>query len=166
MRLRNEPIIPADLSFITSGNSESLLSFIPKESQQFVEATINIAIWLACLCALFFIIDGRRQFIPCSWRHPFSNLGIFVGSLTRIFAAIACIALICSYSFNLSAPGSWAFTFAGQLGYTPSLFDVKVDAKTNGPATTFLSLTKTKVMDKPENYSRETMDKIAKNILQ
>lgn len=162
MRLRNEPIIPADLSFITSGNSESLLSFIPKESQQFVEATINIAIWLACLCALFFIIDGRRQFIPCSWRHPFSNLGIFVGSLTRIFAAIACIALICSYSFNLSAPGSWAFTFAGQLGYTPSLFDVKVDAKTNGPATTFLSLTKTKVMDKPENYSRETMDKIAK----
>ena len=71
MRLRNEPIIPADLSFITSGNSESLLSFIPKESQQFVEATINIAIWLACLCALFFIIDGRRQFIPCSWRHPY-----------------------------------------------------------------------------------------------
>ena len=121
MKLRNEPIIPADLSFITSGNSESLLSFIPKESQQFVEGTINIAIWLACLCVLFFIIDGRRQFIPCSWRHPFSNPGIFVGSLTRIFATIACIALICSYSFNLSAPGSWAFTFAGQLGYTPSL---------------------------------------------
>ena len=161
MRLRNEPIIPADLSFITSGNSESLLSFIPKESQQFVEATINIAIWLACLCALFFIIDGRRQFIPCSWRHPFSNPGILIGSLTRIFAAITCIGIVCSYSFNLSVPGSWAYSFAGNLGYTPSLFDATLDAKTNGPATTFLSLTKTKVMDKPENYNRKTMDKIA-----
>ena len=161
MQLRNEPIIPADLTFVAGGNSDKLLSFIPKENQQFVNSSISVVIWLACLCALFFIIDGRRQFIPCSWRHPFSNPGILIGSLTRIFAAITCIGIVCSYSFNLSIPGSWAYSFAGNLGYTPSLFDATLDAKTNGPATTFLSLTKTKVMDKPENYNRKTMDKIA-----
>ena len=166
MGLRNEPIIPADLSFVTGGDSGKLLSFIPEESQSFVNSVITVLAWFICCCIVFFIIDGRRSFIYCSWKRPFASIKNFTGTLTRIVAAIASIALLCSYSWNLSIPGSWAYSFAGSLGYTPSLFDTKIDAQTNGPVTTFLSLAKTKVIEKPKDYNRDTMTKIAEKYSQ
>ena len=60
MGLRNEPIIPADLSFVTGGDSGKLLSFIPEESQSFVNSVITVLAWFICCCIVFFIIDGRR----------------------------------------------------------------------------------------------------------
>ena len=155
MGLRNEPIIPADLSFVTGGDSGKLLSFIPKESQSFVNGAATVLVWFICCCIVFFIIDGRRSFIYCSWKRPFASIKNFTGTLTRIVAAISSIALLCSYSWNLSVPGSWAYSFAGSLGYTPSLFDTKIDAQTNGPVTTFLSLAKTKVIEKPKDYNQQ-----------
>lgn len=166
MGLRNEPIIPADLSFVTGGDSGKLLSFIPEESQSFVNSVITVLAWFICCCIVFFIIDGRRSFIYCSWKRPFASIKNFTGTLTRIVAAIASIALLCSYSWNLSIPGSWAYSFAGSLGYTPSLFDTKIDAQTNGPVTTFLSLAKTKVIEKPKDYNRDTMTQIAEKYSQ
>ena len=166
MGLRNEPIIPADLSFVTGGDSGKLLSFIPKESQSFVNGAATVLVWFICCCVIFFIIDGRRSFIYCSWKKPFASIKNFAGTLTRIVAAIASITLLCSYSWNLSIPGSWAYSFAGSLGYTPSLFDTKVDAKANGPATTFLSLTKTKVMEKPKDYNHDALLQIAEKYSQ
>lgn len=166
MGLRNEPIIPADLSFVTGGDSGKLLSFIPKESQSFVNGAATVLVWFICCCVIFFIIDGRRSFIYCSWKKPFASIKNFAGTLTRIVVAIASIALLCSYSWNLSIPGSWAYSFAGSLGYTPSLFDTKIDAKTNGPATTFLSLTKTKVMEKPKDYNHDALLQIAEKYSQ
>lgn len=166
MGLRNEPIIPADLSFVTGGDSGKLLSFIPEESQSFVNSVITVLAWFICCCIVFFIIDGRRSFIYCSWKRPFASIKNFTGTLTRIVAAISSIALLCSYSWNLSVPGSWAYSFAGSLGYTPSLFDTKIDAQTNGPVTTFLSLAKTKVIEKPKDYNRDTMTQIAEKYSQ
>lgn len=166
MGLRNEPIIPADLSFVTGGDSGKLLSFIPKESQSFVNGAATVLVWFICCCIVFFIIDGRRSFIYCSWKRPFASIKNFTGTLTRIVAAISSIALLCSYSWNLSVPGSWAYSFAGSLGYTPSLFDTKIDAQTNGPVTTFLSLAKTKVIEKPKDYNRDTMTQIAEKYSQ
>ena len=166
MGLRNEPIIPADLSFVTGGDSGKLLSFIPKESQSFVNGAATVLVWFICCCIVFFIIDGRRSFIYCSWKRPFASIKNFTGTLTRIVAAISSIALLCSYSWNLSVPGSWAHSFAGSLGYTPSLFDTKIDAQTNGPVTTFLSLAKTKVIEKPKDYNRDTMTQIAEKYSQ
>ena len=166
MGLRNEPIIPADLSFVTGGDSGKLLSFIPEENQSFVNNVITVLTWFICCCIVFFIMDGRRSFIYCSWKKPFAGIKNFTGTLARIVAAISSIALLCSYSWNLIIPGSWAYSFAGSLGYTPSLFDAKTDAQTNGPATTFLSLTKTKVMEKPKDYNRNTMTQIAEKYSQ
>lgn len=162
VNLRNEPIIPADLTFVTGGNSGKLLSFVPDEKQAFVGNVTLLTVCFVCLCLALFILDGRRCFIFCSWRRPFASLKNIAGTITRVLAAILSIVILCSYSWNLSIPGSWAYSFAGSLGYAPSLFDTKVDATANGPATTFLSLTKTKIMDKPADYSRDAMSKIAK----
>lgn len=74
MGLRNEPIIPADLSFVTGGDSGKLLSFIPEESQSFVNSVITVLAWFICCCIVFFIIDGRRSFIYCSWKRPFASI--------------------------------------------------------------------------------------------
>jgi len=147
-------------------SSGKLLSFIPEESQSFVNSVITVLAWFICCCIVFFIIDGRRSFIYCSWKRPFASIKNFTGTLTRIVAAISSIALLCSYSWNLSVPGSWAYSFAGSLGYTPSLFDTKIDAQTNGPVTTFLSLAKTKVIEKPKDYNRDTMTQIAEKYSQ
>lgn len=43
--LRNEPIIPSDLGFLSSGNGGEITSFIPKDSQPLVNGTITMLIY-------------------------------------------------------------------------------------------------------------------------
>ncbi|MBY8968348.1 hypothetical protein KHP57_21910, partial [Algiphilus sp. NNCM1] len=45
LELRNEPIIPADLTFISGGDTGNILSFIPQSSQGFVSGAITILLW-------------------------------------------------------------------------------------------------------------------------
>lgn len=66
VQLRNEPIIPADLTFISGGDTGSIMSFVPKASQEFVNNAINFVIWFAAIAIILFILDGRRRFIHCS----------------------------------------------------------------------------------------------------
>ena len=51
-------------------------------------------------------------------------------------------------------------------GYEPQLWNAIGDAQANNPATTFLSLSKVKAMDKPDNYSQKTMQSLAKKYAQ
>lgn len=161
MRLRNEPILPSDLSFILNGNSGSLLSFIPKDQQTLVSGTITVLVWFSCICVLFFILDGRRRFIHCSWKQPFSSAKNVAGTLTRIIAAVLSIALLASYTCNLNIPGAWSYVLATNLGYKPVPWNTYEDATSNGPATTFESLVRVKAMEKPEGYSHKNMESIA-----
>ena len=161
MRLRNEPILPSDLSFILNGNSGSLLSFIPKDQQTLVSGTITVLAWFSCICVLFFILDGRRRFIHCSWKQPFSSAKNVAGTLTRIIAAVLSIALLASYTCNLNIPGAWSYVLATNLGYKPVPWNTYEDATSNGPATTFESLVRVKAMEKPEGYSQKNMESIA-----
>lgn len=161
MRLRNEPILPSDLSLILNGNSGSLLSFIPKDQQTLVSGTITVLVWFSCICALFFILDGRRRFIHCSWKQPFSSAKNVAGTLTRIIAAVLSIALLASYTCNLNIPGAWSYVLATNLGYKPVPWNTYEDATSNGPATTFESLVRVKAMAKPEGYSQKNMESIA-----
>lgn len=161
MRLRNEPILPSDLSFILNGNSGSLLSFIPKDQQTLVSGTITVLAWFSCICVLFFILDGRRRFIHCSWKQPFSSAKNVAGTLTRIIAAVLSIALLASYTCNLNIPGAWSYVLATNLGYKPVPWNTYEDATSNGPATTFESLVRIKAMEKPEGYSQKNMESIA-----
>ncbi|MDB6598315.1 LTA synthase family protein, partial [Bifidobacterium longum] len=62
--LRNEPILPSDLSFLSSGNGGEITSFIPKSSQALVDGTITMLIWLTVICLILQFVDGRRCVIP------------------------------------------------------------------------------------------------------
>ena len=142
IQLRNEPIIPADFTFISGGDAGNIASFIPDNSQQFVENAVTVVIWIIAICLLLFLLDRRKCFIYCSWRKPFASAKNTVGTFSRALAAVVSVFILASYATNLGTGGSWSNMWAAKQGYTPTLFDAAEDARNNGPATTFLSLTK------------------------
>ena len=162
VQLRNEPIIPADLTFISGGDTGSIMSFVPKSSQAFVNSAITFVIWFAIIIFALFVLDGRRRFIYCSWRHPIANIKNIIGNVFRILAAILSVVLLSTYVIGLGTPGSGTYKWAKDNGYEPQLWNAIGDARANNPATTFLSLSKVKAMDKPDNYSQKTMESLAK----
>ena len=162
VQLRNEPIIPADLTFISGGDTGSIMSFVPKSSQTFVNGAITFVIWFAIIIFALFVLDGRRRFIYCSWRHPIANIKNIIGNVFRILAAILSVVLLSTYVIGLGTPGSGTYKWAKDNGYEPQLWNAIGDARANNPATTFLSLSKVKAMDKPDNYSQKTMESLAK----
>ena len=84
---RNEPVIPADLNFITGGNAGELTSFIPKSSQTLVDGAVTGVIYFVAICIIMQFLDGRNAIIPCHWLHPFASVKNFAGTLTRVLAA-------------------------------------------------------------------------------
>ena len=160
--LRNEPILPSDLSFLSSGNGGEITSFIPKSSQALVDGTITMLIWLTVICLILQFVDGRRCVIPFHWWRPFRNVKTIIGNVTRIIAAAMSITLLCSFTWTLSIPGAWGYEWAKSWGDSPQLWSAEGDATNNGPAINFLRLTHPKIMDKPEGYSQETMEELAK----
>ncbi|MGE8651957.1 LTA synthase family protein [Bifidobacterium adolescentis] len=166
VQLRNEPIIPADLTFISGGDTGSIMSFVPKSNQAFVNGAINFVIWFAIIAFALFVLDGRRRFIHCSWRHPIANAKNIIGNIFRVLAAVLSVVLLSAYAMGLGTPGSNVYKWAKDNGYEPQLWNAIGDAQANNPATTFLSLSKVKAMDKPGNYSQKTMESLAKKYTQ
>ena len=166
VQLRNEPIIPADLTFISGGDTGSIMSFVPKSSQAFVNGAFNFVIWFAIIAFALFVLDGRRRFIHCSWRHPIANAKNIIGNIFRVLAAVLSVVLLSAYAMGLGTPGSNVYKWAKDNGYEPQLWNAIGDAQANNPATTFLSLSKVKAMDKPGNYSQKTMESLAKKYTQ
>lgn len=159
---RNEPVIPADLNFITGGNAGEITSFIPNSSQALVDGAVAGVICFVAICIVMQFLDGRNAVIPCHWLHPFASVKNFAGTITRILAAALSTALVFSFVWGLGADDSWATKFAHNLSDRPQPWNPIADATSNGPAINFLQLAHTKIMDKPEDYSEETMTKIAK----
>ena len=159
---RNEPVIPADLNFITGGNAGELTSFIPNSSQALVDGAVAGVICFVAICIVMQFLDGRNAVIPCHCLHPFASVKNFAGTITRILAAALSTALVFSFVWGLGADDSWATKFAHNLSDRPQPWNPIADATSNGPAINFLQLAHTKIMDKPEDYSEETMTKIAK----
>lgn len=166
VQLRNEPIIPADLTFISGGDTGSIMSFVPKSSQAFVNGAINFVIWFAIIAFALFVLDGRRRFIHCSWRHPIANAKNIIGNIFRVLTAVLSVVLLSAYAMGLGTLGSNVYKWAKDNGYEPQLWNAIGDAQANNPATTFLSLSKVKAMDKPGNYSQKTMESLAKKYTQ
>lgn len=159
---RNEPVIPADLNFITGGNAGELTSFIPNSSQALVDGAVAGVICFVAICIVMQFLDGRNAVIPCHWLHPFASVKNFAGTITRILAAALSTALVFSFVWGLGADDSWATKFAHNLSDRPQPWNPIADATSNGPAINFLQLAHTKIMDKPGDYSEETMTKITK----
>ena len=157
---RNEPVLPADLNFITGGNTGQLASFIPQSSQGLVNTAVSGVIWLVCIIMQF--IDGRNAVIYCSWRHPFTGIKNLAGTLTRIVAACCSFALCFSFVWGFGNEGYWSTDFAKNLGDSPQIWNGLADSTNNGPVVNFLRLAHTKTMDKPNGYSQEAMEKISR----
>ena len=158
---RNEPVLPADLNFITGGNTGQLASFIPQSSQGLVNTAVSGVIWLV-ICIIMQFIDGRNAVIYCSWRHPFTGIKNLAGTLTRIVAACCSFALCFSFVWGFGNEGYWSTDFAKNLGDSPQIWNGLADSTNNGPVVNFLRLAHTKTMDKPNGYSQEAMEKISR----
>ena len=162
VQLRNEPIIPSDLSFVSSGNSGEIMSFVPKDSQALVDGSITVLVWFVAACLVLQVLDGRRCVIPFHWWRPFRNVRTVLGNLTRVAAAGASTALLVSFVWNLGVPGAWSYEWAKDMNDTPILWNAMEDSQRNGPAMNFLRLAHAKTMEKPDDYSQETMERLAK----
>lgn len=159
---RNEPVLPADLNFITGGNTGQSASFIPQSSQGLVNTAVSGVIWLVVICIIMQFIDGRNAIIYCSWRHPFTGIKNLAGTLTRIVAACCSFALCFSFVWGFGNEGYWSTDFAKNLGDSPQIWNGLADSTNNGPVVNFLRLAHTKTMDKPNGYSQEAMEKISR----
>lgn len=159
--LRNEPIIPSDLGFLTSGNGGEIASYIPENSLALVNGTIKALILLTIICLALQFADQRRCVIPFHWRKPFRDTKTIIGNATRVIAAATSIALLCTFTWTLSIPGAWGYEWAKSWGDSPRLYNAAEDATVNGPVINFLRLAHPKIMEKPDSYSRKTMEELA-----
>ena len=163
---RNEPVLPADLNFITGGNTGQLTSFIPKSSQGLVSTAVSGVICLVAICIIMQFVDGRNAVIHCSWRHPFTGVKNIAGTFTRVAAACCSIALCLSFVWGFGNEGYWSTNLAKNLGDSPQIWNGLADSTNNGPVVNFLRLAHTKTMDKPDGYSQDTMNRIARKYAQ
>ena len=161
MIARNEPIIPADLSFLMSGNAGEVVSFIPTESVAFVQRTIRRLIWLSVVCVILYVLDRRKAIIPSAWKPSRFTRGLIIGTVTMLLAIAISIGLIVSFAWNLSNVGSWSNRIATKLSDSPKLWAARADAATNGPLVNFLRLSHVTIMEKPDEYNQQTMERLA-----
>ena len=162
IQLRGEPIIPADLSFLSGGDTGNIVSFIPKDSEAFVNTAVTTLLWFLAICLICFIIDGRRKFIHCSWKHPIASTKNIFGNLTRIITAVLSLTLLFSFTWNLGISNSWSYQWIRDMGYKAELWNPTDDAQANGPAISFLNLIHVKAMNEPHGYSEKTMQALVK----
>ena len=162
IELRNEPIIPADLQFITGGNGGSIMSFTTKKDMILINSAITGVIWLIVVCVVLQFLDRRRGLIPYTWKRPeFVSVKNITAMVCRWVAAVLSVVLCVSFTWGLGTAGSWARNFTASLSDYPHLWKALEDAQINGPAINFLRLTHVKTMDKPTDYNKAKMLQLA-----
>ena len=162
--MRNEPIIPSDLGFLTGngGGGENVASFVTDDLRPTINAGISLVVWFVVICLLLQFIDRRSTFIYCSWRHPIAGPKNIFGLICRALAPVLSICLMVSYATGLSTPDSRVRQLANKVGYVPRLWDVMEDSQYAGATTTFLSLMNVKAMDEEPGYNEQAMKTIAR----
>lgn len=120
--LRSEPVIPADLNFLSGGNAGEIMSFVPQGDSTLVGGVINALIWFVIICVGLQILDGRRCVIPFHWWRPFRNWKVVVGNCSRIAAVALSAAMLVSFVWGVGISGTWANTLAQKWGGTTLRF--------------------------------------------
>lgn len=153
VEIRYEAILPADLGFLGS-NTGNMLTFIPAGAR----VTILVALGaFAVLLALILVLrhfDGRKGRMIRT-----DNLSLNLTS--RLILLLLPILVFALYCIHVSTTDSLANKFSRALGDMPSMWDSVYDAQRNGPLVAFTRQLNPKIMDKPSNYSEETMKKVA-----
>lgn len=153
VEIRYGAILPADLGFL-GPNTGNMLTFIPAGAH----VTILVALGaFAVLLALILVLrhfDGRKGRMIRT-----DNLSLNLTS--RLILLLLPILVFALYCIHVSTTDSLANKFSRALGDTPSMWDSVYDAQRNGPLVAFTRQLNPKIMDKPSNYSEETMKKVA-----
>ena len=153
VEIRYEAILPADLGFLGS-NTGNMLTFIP------AGAHVTILVALGAFAALLALILVLRHFDGRKGRMiRTDNLSLNLTS--RLILLLLPILVFALYCIHVSTTDSLANKFSHALGDTPSMWDSVYDAQRNGPLVAFTRQLNPKIMDKPSNYSEETMKKVA-----
>lgn len=153
VEIRYEAILPADLGFLGS-NTGNMLTFIPAGAH----VTILVALGaFAVLLALILVLrhfDGRKG-------RMIRTDNLSLNLISRLILLLLPILVFALYCIHVSTTDSLANKFSRALGDTPSMWDSVYDAQRNGPLVAFTRQLNPKIMDKPSNYSEETMKKVA-----
>ena len=153
IEIRYEAILPADLGFLGS-NTGNMLTFAPAGAH--VTILIALAVFAVLLVPVLALryADGRKgRMIQTDDRR--------LNLTSRLIMLLLPILLFALYCIHVSTTDSLANKFSRALGDTPSMWDSVYDAQRNGPLVAFTRQLNPKIMDKPSNYSEETMKKVA-----
>lgn len=153
IEIRYEAILPADLGFLGS-NTGNMLTFAPAGAH--VTILIALAVFAVLLVPVLALryADGRKgRMIQTDDRR--------LNLTSRLILLLVPILVFALYCMHVSTTASLANKFSRALGDTPSMWDSVYDAQRNGPLVAFTRQLNPKIMDKPSNYSEETMKKVA-----
>lgn len=149
--IRYETIKPSDLGFLKS-DAGNMLEFIPGGTERIFAEAAMFVLGTVVVCYALAKRDGRRRLIETS---PAT-----LGATVRMVFVVVPALFLGLFTASLSTSGSWANDFATAMGDSPKLWDSVQDAQANGTIMGFLRFVNPKVMDEPENYSKETMLKL------
>ena len=153
IEIRYEAILPADLGFLGS-NTGNMLTFAPAGAH--VTILIALAVFAVLLVPVLALryADGRKgRMIQTDDRR--------LNLTSRLILLLLPILVFALYCMHVSTTASLANKFSRALGDTPSMWDSVYDAQRNGPLVAFTRQLNPKIMDKPDDYSEETMKKVA-----
>ena len=153
IEIRYEAILPADLGFLGS-NTGNMLTFAPAGAH--VTILIALAVFAVLLVPVLALryVDGRKgRMIQTDDRR--------LNLTSRLILLLLPILVFALYCMHVSTTDSLANRISRALGDTPSMWDSVYDAQRNGPLVAFTRQLNPKIMDKPSNYSEETMKKVA-----
>lgn len=153
IEIRYEAILPADLGFLGS-NTGNMLTFAPAGAH--VTILIALAVFAVLLVPVLALryADGRKgRMIQTDDRR--------LNLTSRLILLLLPILVFALYCMHVSTTDSLANKFSSALGDTPSMWDSVYDAQRNGPLVAFTRQLDPKIMDKPDDYSEETMRQIA-----
>lgn len=153
VEIRYEAILPADLGFLGS-NTGNMLTFIPAGAHVTILVALGAFAVLLALILVLRHLDGRKGRMIRT-----DNLSLNLTS--RLILLLLPILVFALYCIHVRTTDSLANKFSRALGDTPSMWDSVYDAQRNGPLVAFTRQLNPKIMDKPSNYSEETMKKVA-----
>lgn len=153
VEIRYEAILPADLGFLGS-NTGNMLTFIPAGAHVTILVALGAFAVLLALILVLHHFDGRKGRMIRT-----DNLSLNLTS--RLILLLLPILVFALYCIHVSTTDSLANKFSRALGDMPSMWDSVYDAQRNGPLVAFTRQLNPKIMDKPSNYSEETMKKVA-----
>lgn len=153
VEIRYEAILPADLGFL-GPNTGNMLTFIPAGAHVTILVALGVFAVLLALILVLRHFDGRKGRMIRT-----DNLSLNLTS--RLILLLLPILVFALYCIHVSTTDSLANKFSRALGDTPSMWDSVYDAQRNGPLVAFTRQLNPKIMDKPSNYSEETMKKVA-----